>query len=99
MKSVSRGHLLGNKLGGMGSGPLKRRNIVTLTQNPVNSPYMRDDVEDAVYRQSIDNDEVIQYSSEPFYGAGKIAPLGITIRADGNKGYCLELCILNPGGK
>ncbi|MGW0906221.1 DNA/RNA non-specific endonuclease [Streptomyces sp. NPDC002853] len=46
----ARGHLLARKRGGPGSGENGHRNLVTSTQNPVNTPVMRGIEKDAPVR-------------------------------------------------
>lgn len=52
----ARGHLLGNQLGGTGKDD---RNLVTLYQNPVNSPVMRDF--ESFVRAAVEKGEVVRY--------------------------------------
>jgi len=89
----ARGHLIGNLLKGSGTEP---RNLVTLTQNPWNSPYMRS-YEAQVRRRAIDNDEAIQYTVTPRYASDyHLVPDDLLIEAYGNKGYVLSVPIANP---
>ncbi|GAA2532014.1 RHS repeat-associated core domain-containing protein [Winogradskya humida] len=94
----ARGHLLGNKLGGLGSGQTKYQNIATIQQKPMNSPYMRDKIEKMIYDHVNANKETVQYTVTAIYGPGKTAPLGLEVAAYGNKGFNLSLVIINPGG-
>jgi len=89
-----RGHLLGAQLGGSGDVP---ENLVTLTQNPANTPVMRD-VETAV-RNTVDNGQVVNYSSTPIYNGPNLVPRGITIQAQGSEGFHINLTVLNPAGR
>jgi hypothetical protein len=90
----ARGHLLGAQLGGSGDIP---ENLVTLTQNPANSPVMRD-IETSV-RQAVDNGQVVNYSSTPIYDGSRLVPQGITIQAEGSEGFDLGVTVLNPAGQ
>ncbi|MFD6771296.1 DNA/RNA non-specific endonuclease, partial [Micromonospora chalcea] len=95
----ARGHLLGNKLGGLGTGHTKRHNIVTLQQKPLNSPYMRDQIEKMVHDHVLANKEIVQYTVTGIYGPGKTAPIGLRVEAYGNKGFELDVSLINPGGR
>lgn len=86
----ARGHLLGKQLGGSGS---ERKNLVTLFQNSVNSPIMRD-YENAV-RKAVEAGEIIEYSVTPIYDGNNLIPSFIHMKAVGNKGYKLDKKIPN----
>lgn len=86
----ARGHLLGNQLGGSGKDA---RNLVTLYQNPVNSPVMRD-FETSI-RKAVDAGEVIRYQSIPVYQGDNLIPSGVTMRARGVNGFQLDATVLN----
>jgi DNA-entry nuclease len=86
----ARGHLLGKQLGGSGDDP---RNLVTLFQNPVNSPVMRD-FETSV-RAAVENGEVVKYSSVPIYKGDNLIPSGVTMSATGSGGFKLDVTVLN----
>jgi large repetitive protein len=91
----ARGHLLADRLGGNGD---LEENLVTLTHDPVNSPIMRDEIEDVIYK-AVDAGETIQYTVIPEYAAeGDLAPIGLRIMAYGNKGFKLERYLENPAG-
>ena len=87
----ARGHLLGNQLGGSGSDA---RNLVTIQQNPANSPVMRG-YENQV-RSAVEQGQVVRYSATPIYNGSELAPHGITINASGSQGFTLDVTILNP---
>ncbi|WP_250655562.1 DNA/RNA non-specific endonuclease [Alkalimarinus coralli] len=93
LNNEARGHLLGNQLGGSGKIP---ENIVTLQQNWTNSPVMRD------FESSVANvvkqGEVANYLALPIYKGNNLVPRGITIQAEGSKGFSLGVTILNPPG-
>lgn len=78
----ARGHLLGNQLGGAGDDP---RNLTTLFQNPVNHPVMSS-VEGSV-RKAVEAGEVVRYSVKPIYEGNTLIPSGVTIKAEGDKGF------------
>ena len=86
----ARGHLLGRQLGGSGKEP---RNLVTLFQNPTNSPVMRG-VESAV-RRHLNAGESFDYWVTPIYRGAEPIAIGITIEARGSTGTYVALSILN----
>ncbi|WAG63733.1 DNA/RNA non-specific endonuclease [Clostridium estertheticum] len=86
----ARGHLLGKQLGGHGDDP---RNLVTLFQNPVNSPVMRD-FESSV-RAAVENGEVVRYQSIPIHEGNNLISSGVTMSARGTGGFQLDVTILN----
>lgn len=86
----ARGHLLGNQLGGSGKDA---RNLVTLYQNPVNTPVMRD-FETSV-RRAVEGGQTINYSATPIYKGNNLMPSGVTLNAVGDGGFQLDVTILN----
>lgn len=58
----ARGHLIGRQLGGSGDDP---RNLVTLYQNPVNTPYMTK--YENMVRNALDEGDIIRYRVIPIY--------------------------------
>lgn len=68
----ARGHLIGNQLGGTGDDP---KNLVTLYQFPVNSPYMTK-YENAI-RSAADNGDHIRYRVIPIYDEKELMPVEI----------------------
>lgn len=86
----ARGHLLGNQLGGSGKDD---RNLVTLYQNPINSPLMRD-FETSV-RVAVEKGEVVRYQVIPIYKGNKLMPEGVTLRGRGTEGFSLDVTIIN----
>lgn len=74
----SRGHLIGRQLGGSGDDP---RNLTTLYQTPVNTPYMTK-YENQV-RQALDNGETIRYRVIPVYEGTALLCKQINIEAKG----------------
>src|SRR5262245_20344847 len=89
---MARGHLLGKQLGGDGNDP---RNLVTLAQNPANSPAMRD-FESAV-RRAVEAGETVDYKVTPIYIGDSTVAVGVTMSAhgDGNPPFSLEVSIIN----
>ena len=86
----ARGHLLANQLGGSGKD---KRNLVTLYQNPVNSPKMRDFENELA--KTIKGGEAINYIVVPKYKGNSEKPFAITLIAVGNKGLKKGVTILN----
>ncbi|EIR7571115.1 DNA/RNA non-specific endonuclease, partial [Salmonella enterica subsp. enterica serovar Agbeni] len=89
----ARGHLLGKQLGGSGDIP---ENLVTLQQDPVNSPVMRDF--ESQVRTAVEKGEIVEYTSTPIYKGDNPVPRGVTMTAKGNQGFNLDVTILNPIG-
>ncbi|USA45404.1 DNA/RNA non-specific endonuclease [Acinetobacter sp. C26M] len=89
----ARGHLIGNQLGGSGD---IAENLVTLQQNWTNSPAMRGF--EGQVRKAVEAGEVVQYSVKPIYNGENVIPTAVTLSAKGNKGYYLDISILNPIG-
>ena len=90
----ARGHMLANMLGGSGD---TLDNLFTITQNPTNSPHMRDleqSIHDAVKK---DDGEIVQYSVYLEYTDSNkdSVPKWITMEADGNKGFRLSADLEN----
>lgn len=74
----SRGHLIGRQLGGSGDDA---RNLVTLYQTPVNTPYMTK--YENMVRQAVDNGETIRYRVTPIYKGNELMCDEIVIEAQG----------------
>ncbi|CAL9484958.1 RHS repeat-associated core domain-containing protein [Streptomyces sp. enrichment culture] len=90
-----RGHLLADRLGG--SGDLEE-NLVTLTQDPTNTPIMRDEIEKLVY-EAVDKGETVTYEVRAHYpGPGDVAPHQLSFRARGDRGFQLDRVLDNPAG-
>jgi hypothetical protein len=89
----ARGHLLGAQLGGSGDVV---ENLVTLQQNPANTPFMRS-LEFQV-RNAVEGGQIVQYSATPIYNGTSLVPRGITLSARGSGGYSLDVTVLNPPG-
>ncbi|MBZ9644041.1 DNA/RNA non-specific endonuclease, partial [Streptomyces sp. PSKA30] len=71
----ARGHLLANMLGGSG---LRRANLVTLIQDPVNTPKMKT-IEERIFAE-VQSGRTVDYEVKPIYrGPGK--PKGVRIVA------------------
>ncbi|WP_052869428.1 DUF6531 domain-containing protein [Streptomyces niger] len=97
----ARGHLLANRLGGPGTGPLARHNLVTLTQNPTNTPDMKG-LEAQVYN-AVKGDPAngipgqnVQYSVKPIYEGTNPIPIQLEISAFGDRGFKLTDVLENP---
>lgn len=90
----ARGHLLARKLGGPGTGENGYRNLVTLTQNPVNTPIMRG-IEKEVHR-AVSKGENVQYSVVPVYEGTNPVPIRLNISAHGDRGFSLNRPLENP---
>jgi hypothetical protein len=89
----ARGHLIARQLGGSGTDA---RNLVTLFQRPANSPVMRG-FETAV-RRAVERGEVVRYNAQPIYRGAEEIPRAVTLTARGNRGFRLDVTILNRGG-
>lgn len=72
----SRGHLIGKQLGGSGED---EKNLVTLYQNPVNTPYMTK--YENMIRQAVDNGETVRYRVAPIYERDIGMPAAILMEA------------------
>ena len=74
----SRGHLIGRQMGGTGDDA---RNLTTLYQTPVNTPYMTK-YENQV-RKALDDGETIRYRVTPIYEGSDLLCKEIEIEAKG----------------
>jgi hypothetical protein len=83
----------GRQLGGSGDVP---ESLVTLQQNPVNSPIMRS-FENLV-RSAVEAGEVVDYTATPIYNSTNLAPRAVTLIGQGSNGFNLGVSILNPIG-
>lgn len=72
----SRGHLIGNQFGGSGN---EKKNLVTIYQYPVNSPYMT--TYETKVRQAVDEGASVRYRVTPLYEGDKLMPVAIEIEA------------------
>ncbi|MDW5327412.1 DNA/RNA non-specific endonuclease [Plantactinospora sp. KLBMP9567] len=91
--NIARGHLLARMLGGSG---YRKSNLVTITQDPVNSPIMRD-LEQQVY-DAVKAGETVQYTASAVYHGDELVPIAIKLEAVGSKGFRLNAEIPNPAG-
>jgi len=82
--------LLAKQLGGAGHDA---RNLVTLYQNPVNSPFMRG--YENLIRNAVEAGETILYDVKPIYSGAQGMPAALTLQASGDNGFSLFLTILN----
>lgn len=90
---LARGHLLAKVLGGSGT---EARNIVSIIQNPVNSPVMRGfelSVRDAVAAGN--GTEIVDYAVTPLYRGASLMPEAVQIVANGQQGFQLAVTVLN----
>ena len=78
----ARGHLLGAQLGGSGN---EVGNLVTILQNPANTPVMRG-FENAA-AAAVRGGETLNYSAVPIYQGANAVPRGITIMSSGSGGF------------
>jgi DNA-entry nuclease len=67
--------------------------LVTLYQNPVNSPVMRDF--DTSVRKAVEAGETVNYQAIPIYQGDNLIPSGVTLHAKGSGGFNLDVTILN----
>ena len=74
----SRGHLIGRQLGGSGD---EAKNLVTLYQNPVNTPYMTK--YENMIRKAVDNGETVRYRVVPIYDGDIGMPVAVQMEAKG----------------
>ncbi|MGX4685590.1 DNA/RNA non-specific endonuclease [Vagococcus sp. JNUCC 83] len=74
----SRGHLIGRQLGGTGD---QLENLVTLYQNPVNTPYMTK--YENMVRKAADSGETIRYRVAPIYQGNEPMPIAVDIEGRG----------------
>jgi len=93
LHNESRGHLLGRQLGGSGDMP---ENLVTLEQNPANSPVMSGF--ETKVRNAVEDGQPVEYSVTPNYEGDNLVPRGVTLSARGDSGFQLDVTILNPPG-
>jgi hypothetical protein len=89
----ARGHLWGNQLGGSGADA---RNLVTIQQNPANSPVMRG-FENQI-RAAVQGGQSYIGSVTTIYNGNNLVPRGITMRGFGSGGFRLGVTVLNPPG-
>lgn len=90
--------MLAQALGGSGD---TLDNLFTITQNPTNSPHMRDlelQIRDAVRGAPGHPGEIVQYSVYLEYtdDAKTSVPKWITMEADGDRGFQLRADLENP---
>ncbi|EUA70243.1 DNA/RNA non-specific endonuclease family protein [Mycobacteroides abscessus subsp. bolletii 1513] len=87
---LARGHMLAKVLGGSGT---ESRNIVSIIQNPVNSPVMRD------FEMSVANavkgGQAVDYAVTPLYRGAAEMPEAVQIIAKGSDGFDLAVTVLN----
>ncbi|MBP2099312.1 DNA/RNA non-specific endonuclease [Enterococcus rivorum] len=89
----SRGHLIGRQMGGTGDDA---RNLTTLYQNPVNTPFMTK-YENQI-RKALDTGETIRYRVTPIYEGNELLCKQINMEAKGldrNSSINFNVTILN----
>ena len=86
----ARGHLLGRQFGGSGD---EERNLVTLWQNPVNTPVMSG--YETTVRGWADARNDMLYSSTPIYEGSNPMPVGVALSAESSAGHTLNVTIPN----
>jgi hypothetical protein len=69
---------------------------VTLYQTPVNNPVMSGFERAA--RTAAERGEVVRYSAQPIYLGAEEIPRAVTLTARGNRGFRLDVTVLNRGG-
>lgn len=72
----ARGHLIGRQLGGSGR---TMQNLVTLYQNPVNTPYMTR--YENIVRNAAESGNQVRYRVTPNYKRGQEMPASVTMEA------------------
>ena len=72
----SRGHLIGRQMGGSGDDP---RNLTTLYQNPVNTPYMTK--YENMIRQALEDGQTVRYRVTPVYEGSQLLCTKIVMEA------------------
>ncbi|MGW2404029.1 DNA/RNA non-specific endonuclease [Streptomyces sp. NPDC001739] len=91
----ARGHLLANRLGGSGD---TLDNLFTITQNPTNSPKMRDD--EAKIYDAVAAGEKVTYNVYLEYANNNAKiPKYIQLDAVGDRGFSLDVVLENPAYK
>ncbi|WSQ08844.1 DUF6531 domain-containing protein [Streptomyces sp. NBC_01231] len=91
----ARGHLLADRLGGAGKHHNAKHNLVTQTQDPVNTPYQRDMIEGEIYK-AVKKGEIVQYDVTPVYEGTNPIPIRLEYSAHGNQGFELTGWLDNP---
>lgn len=89
----SRGHLIGRQMGGTGDDA---RNLTTLYQNPVNTPFMTK-YENQI-RKALDDGETVRYRVTPIYEGNSLLCKQINMEAKGlnrNSAINFNVTILN----
>ncbi|MGX6961590.1 DNA/RNA non-specific endonuclease [Vagococcus xieshaowenii] len=87
----SRGHLIGNQFGGSGN---EKKNLVTIYQNPVNSPYMTS--YEGKVRDVLNRGGVVRYRVVPLYDGDKLMPAAIEMQGKSLKGKALDFKVIIP---
>ncbi|MGW0086119.1 ricin-type beta-trefoil lectin domain protein [Streptomyces sp. NPDC003393] len=88
-QGYNRAHLLAAMLGGSNKDP---RNFVTM-HSYANSPVMRGF--ELQVRNAVRDGEDVLYRATPIYSGSDPLPLGVTLSARGNRGFALDVSIVN----
>ncbi|MEW5655235.1 DNA/RNA non-specific endonuclease [Streptomyces cinereoruber] len=91
----ARGHLLANRLGGSGD---TLDNLFTITQNPTNSPKMRD-YEGKIYGAVAAGEKVTYNVYLEYANSNAKIPKYIQLEAVGDRGFELDVVLENPAHK
>ena len=91
-RNRARAHLLGRQLGGTGELPA---NLVALYQTRANTPVMRD--YETTVAEAVRAGETVRYNVRPIYPSPSYrgAPSAIRITASGDRGFRLQVTIVN----
>lgn len=87
----ARAHPLGRQLGGSGTDA---RNLVTLYQNPANSPIMS--AIEGHIRRVVEAGNVVDYRATPIYRGSELIPLRIRVHASTHD-WAIDLVVPNVG--
>ncbi|WP_170154255.1 LamG-like jellyroll fold domain-containing protein [Actinoplanes italicus] len=96
IQNLARGHLLADRLG----GKRNKSNLAAITQDPLNSPIMRDGIEQTVY-DAVKSGQKVQYIVEPLYDGDSLVPRALRISAYGTGPNALKIDpfeLKNPAG-
>ncbi|GGS81522.1 DNA/RNA non-specific endonuclease [Streptomyces badius] len=94
-RNQARGHLLANRLGGSGN---TLDNLFTITQNPTNSPKMRD-YEGKIYDAVAAGEKVTYNVYLEYANSNAKIPKYIQLDAVGDRGFKLDVVLENPAHK
>ncbi|MFI6450001.1 LamG-like jellyroll fold domain-containing protein [Streptosporangium amethystogenes] len=92
-RKYARCHLIGNQLGGAGQGEDGKKNLVTCLAYPVNSPVMRDRIENNV-KGAIRHGGVTRYQVTPKYEGNSLTPDSFELKVE-SETYNDHICLKN----